>query len=357
MVFCFYKHHTRSNMRKLLNTLYITNPDITLGRDGQNVVIRLDREKVMKMPLHNFESIVCFNYTGMSPSLMELCIESKVGVSFLTSYGQLQARLSGPTTGNVLLRREQYRIADDAEASLGFAKLFILGKIYNQAKVIDRCLRDHRDVVDSGLLVDVKEHLIDAKQRIRSVRAFQELLGLEGDSGREYFSVFNELILHQKASFSFNGRSRRPPLDYVNAMLSFSYGLIRVSVQNALECVGLDPYVGFYHVDRPGRQGLALDMMEELRSYMGERFVLSLINRRQVDSNDFWVKENGAVLFTDDGRKKFLDLWNKRSQETFTHPYVQETIPVGLLPYLQAQLMARTIRKDLDTYPVFFMDT
>jgi CRISPR-associated protein Cas1 len=287
---------------------------------------------------------------------MELCMENQVGVSFLTAFGHLQARLNGSTTGNVLLRREQYRIADDHASALNYAKLFILGKTYNQIKIIDRCIRDHKDVVDGEALSTARGKLFDCKSKIRSAESPDELLGIEGDCGRTYFGIFDMLILKQKEDFKFNGRSRRPPLDYVNAMLSFSYGLVRVAMQNALECVGLDPYVGFYHVDRPGRQGLALDMMEEFRGYIAERFVLNIINLRQINAGDFLIKENEAVLFTEEGKKKFLDLWNKRWQETITHPFLEETIPIGLLPHAQSMLMARTIRGDLEAYPVFFMD-
>ena len=341
-------------MRKMLNTLYVTNPDLYLGRDGLTLVAWLNDEKVAQFPIHNFEDIICFNYTGVSTSLLELCADKGVNITFLSRSGKFRGRFYGPVKGNVLLRKEQYRISEDPKESINFAKLFILGKTYNSARVLDRYIKEHSSV--SKNLIFSKEKISESRIRILEITSHEELLGVEGDLSREYFSNFNELITSQKEDFRFNTRTRRPPLDPVNAMLSLTYSFIRVKMESALETVGLDPYVGFYHTDRPGRTGLALDMMEELRPYMGDRFILKLINNKEVTIKDFIIKENESVLFTEDGFKKFLDLWNLRMQETFKHPFLEETINVGLLPYVQAMLLARCIRKDLEIYPPFFMN-
>lgn len=341
-------------MRKLLRTLYVTNPDLYLGRDGLTVVAWLDDKKVAQFPIHNFEEIVCFNYTGVSSALLQLCAEKQVSVTLLSRTGKFRGKFYGPIKGNVLLRKEHYRISEDKDLSLNFAKVFILGKTYNSMRVLDRYIRDHKST--SIKIIEVKDKLSVARKRLMDIRSHEELLGVEGDLSREYFSVLDELITNQKDYFIFNTRNRRPPLDPVNAMLSLAYSFIRVKMESALETVGLDPYVGFYHTDRPGRTGLALDMMEELRPYMGDRFVLSLINNKEIDEKDFIIKENEAVLFTEDGFKKFIDLWNNRMQETIKHPYLEETINIGLIPYVQAMLLARCLRKDLEIYPPFFMN-
>lgn len=343
-------------MRKLLNSLYITQRDMYIGRDGTNLVITHDNKKVGQFPVQIFENIMCFNYTGMSPAAMALCIEHQVGVAFLTSNGKILGRIEGRKTGNVLLRREQYRIADDMDRSLGYAKAFLDGKLYNTIRVLDRNIRDYPDNKAIIKLVDVKKELVDAKMMVDVTTNIDSLLGIEGDAARNYFSCFDHLITQQKTDFKFTGRIRRPPTDRVNAMLSLSYGMVRVLLENALTSVGLDPYVGFYHQDRPGRTSLALDMMEELRAYMADRFVLTLINRQQIQPNDFVEQPGGAVLFSEDGLKKYLDLWNKRMQNELKHPFLDEVIPIGLIPFTQSMLLARTIRGDIDEYPPFMMN-
>lgn len=343
-------------MRKFLNTLYISRENMYLGCEGQTITIKQEGSKIAQLPVHNFESIVVMNYVGVSPALMRLCLDEGVAISFLTPYGRLQGRVVGKTKGNVLLRREQYRIADDVERSLEYAKLMMIGKVSNQRKILQRSLRDYPDQDDFESMESAGLRLKDSLMSIKNVVDYQELLGIEGDTSRTYFDVFTNLIRHQKEEFEFDGRNRRPPLDRVNAMLSFSYGLLRVLTENALEMVGLDSYVGFYHKDRPGRTGLALDMMEELRPYLADRFVVNLINRHEIKSDDFWIKENGAVLFTDDGSKKFLSKWQDHLFTKLKHPFIEETIPKGLLPYVQAQLMARRIREELELYPPFFVE-
>lgn len=341
-------------MRKLLNTLYITNPDVYLSRDGSNIVIRNDDEVLHRSPIQNYENIVCFNYTGISPALMSLCDEENVSINFMTRSGKLRGRLDGNVSGNVLLRREQFRIADDEVRALLFAKNFINAKLYNSVKVLQRAVRENHSGNKDRMLLAL-EKMKASKVKIQEAFNAEELLGVEGDMSHNYFSVFDELILKNKNEFKFDTRNRRPPLDPVNAMLSFTYSLIRILVENALKTVGLDPYVGFFHRDRPGRTSLALDMMEELRGYMGDRLVVSSINLGQIRAADFYIKENDAVLFTEDGMKKFLTIWQKRCRETVQHPFLEETVEIGLIPFVQAMLLARTIRGDLEVYPPFFM--
>lgn len=343
-------------MRKLLATLYVSKPDYYLGREGLNVLIRKEDKVIFRIPIQNLESIICFNYLGISPALMELCVESNVGICFMNAFsGKFLARLQGPISGNVLLRKEQYRISDHVEMRIEYAKSLIFAKNYNSMKVLQRALRDHKDIEDKEKIQQAVESLKKTGKEIKDCELEERLLGLEGDAAREYFGVLNNLVLKKKDFFEFSGRNRRPPLDPTNALLSLTYSMIRIMVENALETVGLDAYVGFFHKDRPGRSGLALDMMEELRAYMGDRFVLSIINLGQMDEEDFYRKENEAVLLTEGGMKKYLELWKKRLDETIKHPFLEEEIEIGLLPYAQAMLLARTIRGDLEQYPPFFM--
>ncbi|MGI6157971.1 MAG: type I-C CRISPR-associated endonuclease Cas1c [Saccharofermentanales bacterium] len=338
-------------MRKLLNNLYITNEDVMIKRQGETIIVNRDNTKLGQFPIHIFENIICFNYTGMSPQAMALCLESGVEVTFLSPQGWLLGKVHGPLKGNVLLRRKQYRVADDP-CALNFGKLFIEGKLFNSIRVLDRALRDHGHRMSDKVSV-VKQQLIHSRSNLAQAADHETLLGLEGDAARQYFSVFDELILQQKEDFHFKKRIRRPPIDPVNALLSLSYGLLRTLTENALNTVGLDPYVGFLHQDRSGRTSLALDLMEELRPYMADRFVLSIINRKQINLTDFYTKEAGVVLFNEDGLKKMINLWNNRLQDTITHPYLEETIEIGLLPYVQAMLLARTLRGDLEMYPPY----
>ena len=342
-------------MRKLLNTLYITNPEAYLARDGENIVVKVADKEVGRRPIHILENIVCFHYTGMNGALLRLCCDHGVGVSFLDQHGNFCGRVQGKVNGNVLLRRAQYRLADEEIKALQIAKHFILGKLVNCKKTINRGLRDHADKVDVNLLNQVAEKMSQAIEHVKTVASFDSLRGIEGETARAYFQGFNELILQQKENFYFQERSKRPPRDNVNAMLSYAYTLLAVDMRNALETVGLDPYVGFLHSDRPGRAGLALDMMEELRAYLGDRFVLTLINRKQVTEKSFLKKENGGVLLEAEMRKEFITAWQKRKQDEIEHPYLQEKVEIGLIPYVQAMLMARFIRGDLDAYPPFFV--
>lgn len=342
-------------MRKLLNILYITSPDSYLARDGENVVIRVAESEKFRIPVHNIEGIVTFGYTGASPALLGLCAERNVGISFLTEHGRFWGRLSGPVKGNVLLRRKQYRMADIQEDALSVSRLLIAGKIANCRNVLQRVLRDHDNEENTTALKEASS-LLDIRQKQALKAGSVDILrGIEGDAANTYFGVFNHFIVAQRDSFVMNGRTRRPPKDNVNALLSFVYTLLAHEVQSALETVGLDPYVGFLHTDRPGRAGLALDLMEEFRPYLADRLVLTLINRKQVQAKGFVNRGQSGILMDDDTRKQVLTAWQKRKQEEIQHPFLKESIPVGLLPYTQALLLSRLIRGDLDNYPVFVM--
>lgn len=342
-------------MRKLLNTLYVTTPESYLTKDGENVVVKVNNEERFRIPIHNVEGIVNFGYLGASPGLMGMCAERNVGLSFLSEHGRFLGRLSGPVRGNVLLRRQQFRIADDKAKSLQMASLFVAGKIANSRAVLQRALRDHGNASNNAPLKETVDLLlIRQKQALKADNA-DVLRGIEGDAANAYFGVFNHLIIHQKDDFALNGRNRRPPKDKVNALLSFAYTLLAHEVQSALESVGLDPFVGFLHVDRPGRASLALDMMEEFRPYLADRLVLTLINRKQIDAKGFKSQGESGVLMDDATRKELLTTWQKRKQEEIVHPFLEESVPIGLLPYVQAQMMARYIRGDMDNYPIFVM--
>lgn len=343
-------------MRKLLNTLYVTTPDAYLARDGENLVVRIGNEEKFRIPIHNLEGVVCFGYMGASPHLMRLCSENNVGLSFLTPSGKFLARVSGRVRGNVLLRRTQYRKADNRLESLEISKSFIIGKIVNCRTVLGRGIRDHGAVIDCNRVRGVDALLIENLLKIEDCDSADTLRGIEGNCAKFYFVALDDLILRQKDDFYMHERNRRPPLDNMNTLLSFLYTLLAHDVESALETVGLDPYVGFFHTDRPGRPGLALDMMEELRPYMADRLALNLVNLNQVDRDDFYKKENGGVILRDDGRKTVIAAWQKRKQDMITHPYLNEKIPIGLLPYVQAMLMARFLRGDIDGYPPFFMN-
>lgn len=339
-------------MRKLLNTLYVTTPDAYLSKDGLNVIVSVKQNEMFRIPILNIEAIVTFGYMGVSPGLMKLCIDNQVSLTFLTPQGRFISRIQGATKGNVLLRTKQYSLSGDEEFSLHLSRLFIGGKVQNYRNILRRFIRDnglHAEVEKAASLLDV------AKRKVFNAKDADELRGIEGEAANIYFSVFPQLILHQKEAFPFHGRNRRPPKDAVNAMLSFAYTLIANDMASALESVGLDPYVGFLHVLRPGRISLALDMMEELRAYLGDRLVLSLINRKQVTEKDFFSQGDESVLMTDNCRKTLISSWQSRKKELITHPYLGEKIPIGLLPYSQAMLMARFIRSEIDDYPVFLI--
>jgi CRISPR-associated protein Cas1 len=341
-------------MKHLANVLYVTVPEAYLSLDGETVVIKKEDQVSMRLPLHNLENIVCFNYLGVSPALMGACAERNVGLCFLTPNGRFQARVTGKIKGNVLLRKKQYRVSEDEQASLAIAASFLLAKIANCRKVIERALRDHAIIVDVKALTQASAWLKETLPAIQMCKSINDLMGFEGVAAKIYFNVFGQLILQQRDDFAFSERSRRPPMDNMNSLLSFFYTLLTNDVSSALEAVGLDPYVGFLHQDRPGRPSLALDLMEELRPVFADRLALSLVNRKQVTGKGFVQKESGGILMDDETRKTVLTAWQERKKEEIIHPYLQERIPFGLIPHLQALLLARHLRGDLDAYPPFF---
>ena len=340
-------------MRRLLNTLYILSEDIYLSLDGENVVANRDRQIAARYPLHTLQNIITFSYAGASPALMGACAQRQIALAFCTPRGKFLARVCGEGNGNVLLRRTQYRAADDPSQCCQISRTIIFGKLFNARWSIERTRRDHSLRVDSEKLVSVSKQIYGLLSQVKEVTALEELRGLEGVGASAYFSAFDEMILGDKETFVFRSRSRRPPLDAVNAMLSFAYSLLAHDCASALESVGLDSYVGFLHRDRPGRTSLALDLMEELRPCMADRFVLTLINNRIVNRADLSKTESGAVLLTDTGRRTFVKNWQDKKKETLTHPYLGEKLPWGTIPYIQALLLARHLRGDLDAYPPF----
>lgn len=340
-------------MRKLLNTLYVTSPNAYLSLDGENVVILKGDSEAARLPLHNLEGIITFGYTGASPALMGACAKHHISLSFVTQSGHFLASVVGEMRGNVTLRKTQYAISADDAQSTQIARNFILGKLFNSRWVIERATRDYAMRLDVEKLKRASQGLSASLKLVVQSQNLDQLRGFEGEAATLYFSVFDDLILQQKNDFYFNGRNKRPPLDNVNVLLSFVYTLLAHDVAAALETVGLDPYVGFLHRDRPGRISLALDLMEEFRSVYADRFVISLINKREISGTGFTKKENGAVLMDDSTRKTVLSTWQSKKQEVITHPFLGEKIEWGLAPYVQAMLLARFIRGDLDQYPPF----
>ncbi len=340
-------------MKKHLNTLFVTTQGAYLAKEGETVQVRVEKKTKLQLPIHTLDGIVCFGQVSCSPFLMGFCAERDVTISFLTEYGRFLARVQGPVSGNVLLRREQYRWADNPEHSAAIARSVVIGKIVNSRKVLQRVLRDHPEKVDGEAVRAAVERLGSILMHLKIDLPLDRVRGYEGEAAMIYFRVFDHLILSRKDEFFFRERSRRPPLDRVNCLLSFIYTLLMHDVRSALECVGLDPAVGYLHRDRPGRPGLALDMMEEFRPYFADRLVLSLINLGQVKGKGFNETGSGAVLMDDDTRKVVLVAYQKRKQEVVTHPFLKEKMPLGLLFHTQALLLARHIRGDLDGYPVF----
>ena len=340
-------------MRQLLNTLFVTSEDIYLSLDGENVVANREKEVVARYPLHTLSTILSFSYAGASPALMGACADRGMSLAFCTPRGRFLARVCGESNGNVLLRRTQYRMADDPAGSCRIARAMVFGKVHNARWSLERTRRDHGLRVDGVRLGQVSGQLKELLPRLLAETDPDCLRGLEGAAATAYFGVFDELILGDRELFSFRGRSRRPPRDPVNALLSFAYSLLAHDCSSALESVGLDSYVGFLHRDRPGRSSLALDLMEELRPCLADRFVLTCINNRMFRAADFDRRETGAVLLRDEGRRTFLKRWQERKKETLTHPFLGEKLPWGLVPYVQALLLARYLRGDLDDYPPF----
>lgn len=340
-------------MKKHLNTLFVTTQGAYLAKEGETVVVKVEGEVRLRVPVHTIGGIVCFGNVSCSPYLMGFCAESNVGISFLSEHGRFLARVQGPVSGNVLLRREQYRRADNLKSSAEVAKFILTGKITNCRTVLQRGLRDHAGKMEEQ---EVRHAVLRLNQMVDSLNQEQQLdvlRGIEGDSAHLYFNVFDHLIVGQKETFRFDERNRRPPLDNVNCLLSFIYTVLTHDVRSALESVGLDPAVGFLHRDRPGRPGLALDLMEEFRPYIADRLALSLINLHQVQDKGFKKMDSGAVVMDDDTRKKVLVAYQERKQEEITHPFLGEKVMIGMLFHIQALLMSRYLRGDIDGYPPF----
>ncbi|MBN2326739.1 MAG: type I-C CRISPR-associated endonuclease Cas1 [Candidatus Omnitrophica bacterium] len=340
-------------MKRLLNTLYVTTPGAYLYKKGETVCVRIKKENRLSLPIHNLEGIVCFGAVTCSPPLMGFCGKRNVFISFLSEYGRFLARVQGPVSGNVLLRREQFRRADNQNQTACIARSFTLAKIANSRVVLQRALRDYPTGANAQSLKQTQTRLSFIMDKLRNSIPLEEIRGIEGDAARTYFSMFDHLIQAQKKNFFFHERTRRPPLDNLNALLSFLYTLLSHDCASALESCGLDPQVGFLHCDRPGRPGLALDLMEEFRAFLCDRLALSLINRKQIKETGFLKTETGAVLMNDATRKTVLTAYQKRKQDELIHPFLNERIEVGLLPFIQSLLLARFLRGDLDAYPPF----
>lgn len=340
-------------MKKYLNTLFVLTQGAYLCKEGETVLVKVENTVKLQVPIHTISSIVCFGQVTCSPFLMGICADNNVAMSFLTEHGRFLACVRGETSGNVLLRREQYRKADDMATSSDIARMIIAGKIANCRTVLLRALRDHPDKLAATNVERMSNRLSASLGELQRTYDLDAIRGIEGESANSYFSVFGEMIVSQKSDFVFEGRNRRPPLDNVNCLLSFLYTILMHDVRSALESVGLDSYVGYLHRDRPGRPGLALDMVEEFRPFIADRLVLSLINRDQVNKRGFKKTESGAVLMNEETRKAVLVAYQKRKLEEIEHPYLKESVQIGLLFYVQALLFARYLRGDLDGYPVF----
>lgn len=340
-------------MRRLLNTLYVTTQGAYLARDGETVLIRVEQETKLRLPVHTLAGIVCFGQVACSPPLMGLCAERGVAISFLSEHGRFFARVQGAVHGNVLLRRQQYRIADNPGASADIARAMVLAKIANCRTLLMRAARERDDEARRAPLDQASRELAGLLRLFDEPQPLERVRGLEGDAARIYFSVFDHLMTGDRAVFFWKERSRRPPLDAVNALLSFLYTLLRHDTEAALETVGLDAAVGFLHRDRPGRTSLALDLMEEFRPLLADRLALAMINRRQLRADHFQPSQSGAVYLNEAGRKEVLQAWQKRKQEEMLHPFLDERMPLGMLPFVQALLLARYLRGDSDAYPAF----
>ncbi|AEE17588.1 type I-C CRISPR-associated endonuclease Cas1c [Treponema brennaborense] len=340
-------------MKRFLNTLYVTTPKTYLRKKGETVAVIREKQTIARIPLITLDGIVCYGNVLVSPFLLGACPEYNISVSFLGMSGEFLARSQGPVAGNVLLRKEQYRISDSEERSANLAKFFLIGKIGNQRTVLQRALRDHSDKMDTERVQAVVRFLESAVPQLERETDLDTIRGIEGDAARRYFSVFDQLILSSDPGFAFEDRNRRPPRDPVNALLSYTYTLLYHDMRSALECSGLDPAVGFLHRDRPGRLSLALDLMEEFRPFFADRLVLSLINKKIITASDFETTASGAVLMNDAARKNLIQAYQKRKEGVVMHPYVAKKMHIAILFQVQAQLLARYIRGDIDGYPVY----
>ncbi len=341
-------------MRHIQNTLYVTQEQAYLHKDGAAIIVRHDKKKIGQFPVAAVGEIVCFGFgIGVSPPLAEFCAAQGTTISYLNGFGRFLARMEGPIRGNVLLRRQQYRISDSDERSSNIARMCIAAKVANQRQVVSRFLRNHPDSINANDLRRTINMLSHAQKKVRAASALDLLRGLEGEASANYFSVFNAMLLSDDERLRFSSRSRRPPRDPVNAMLSFGYALLANDLRSALETVGLDPYVGFLHTERPGRPSLALDLMEEFRASFVDRLVFAMINRGEVRSGSFVFGPSGDVQMNASSRKEFLAAYQRRKREVIEHPFLKEKMEVGICFLTQARLLARHVRGDLDIYPAF----
>jgi len=340
-------------MKRHLNTLFVTTQGAYLCKEGETILVKVEQETRLRVPVHTLGGIVCFGQVTCSSFLMGFCAEHHVAISFLSEYGRFLAKVQGPVSGNVLLRREQYRRADDLPACARVTRSILTAKFINGRTVLQRALRDHGDKLADEDVARASRRIKGSLDKLSAEKTLDGLRGLEGDAAHSYFEAFDHLITAQKNHFVFKGRNRRPPLDNVNCLLSFVYTLLMHDIRSSLETVGLDPAVGFLHRDRPGRPGLALDLMEEFRPVIADRVALSLINLVRVKDKGFRKSEGGAVLMDDDTRKEVLVAYQTRKQDEIMHPFLKEKVTVGLLFHIQALLMARYLRGDLDGYPSF----
>lgn len=341
-------------MKKHLNTLYITSDDAYVSKERETFVVEVNHEKVFQAPIHSIENIVCFGFKALTPPLMAFCAENNVGISYLSENGKFLARVQGAQQGNVLLRKAQYAIADNEPESLRIARPIVAAKVANYRSLLQRHQRNHPDDCPESVVsaaASMGHRLTD----IQNSQSLDQLRGHEGECATIYFAVLQWLITAQQEDFVFTQRSRRPPLDPANALLSFLYAILTNDVRSAVETTGLDPQVGFLHQLRSGRPSLALDLMEEFRAYLGDRIMLNLINLKQVSKKDFEIRESGEVRMSDEARKTVITAYQKRKQEEITHPFLDERMTVGLLPHIQAQLLARYIRGDIPEYPPFYV--
>lgn len=340
-------------MKQHLNTLFVTTQDAYLAREGEAVVVKVEHDTELRVPIHHLGGIACFGRVGMSPWLMALCAEAGVAVSFLTEHGRYLASVRGFTQGNVLLRREQYRRADDRMASLDIARNMVAAKLANARAVLLRGARDYPEAEGHDALDMGARRLARQVEKARTTDDLDSLRGIEGEGANCYFAVFTHLLTSESTGFTMNGRSRRPPRDPINALLSFLYAMLAHDARAACEAAGLDSAVGFLHRDRPGRPGLALDLMEEFRPVLADRLALSLVNRGQVRQGGFEKAEAGGVLMDEKTRKTVIAAYQRRKQTIITHPFLRDKTTVGLLVHLQARLLARFLRGDLDAYPPY----
>jgi CRISPR-associated protein Cas1 len=340
-------------LKEHLNTLYVTTEGAYLAKVGETVAVRIEKKTRLQLPLRNLNGIICFGRIGVSPSLFAACAEASVAITFLSSHGKLLARVLGFSPGNVLLRRQQYRMSDSNEESLKIATSMVLGKVANCRTSLQRSARDITNSEQVELLQHAVKQLRSRLELVQAAKDLDQLRGIEGESANIYFGVFNQMLIGER-DFHIAGRSRRPPMDPTNAVLSYLYTILSHDVRSACESVGLDSQVGFLHRDRPGRPSLALDLMEEFRPILVDRFVVTLINRRQITMKDFEKQASGGILLHPNARREILKRWQERKSEKVFHEFCGETVTLGLFPFLQARLLARYIRGDLDAYPPYF---